>query len=172
MVNKFCIQFLFLLAIALSLATITFGQERDILDIVAEKPLGMRVQNPDGSWRTPKYGDYRLENAVEALKGRSRPFTVSKVIKWYAQERNGKKRSHLLSLLAASRDPRAAVALGNAISDDNLDVRIATLDGLQFYFVETVVSGGSEDTFMHVEKWWKDNRVRLETEAKALEKRN
>ena len=46
-------------------AATAFAQERDILDFAAKNPRASQVQNPDGTWRTPKYGDYELERAVE-----------------------------------------------------------------------------------------------------------
>src|SRR5262245_22902007 len=95
-------------------ASTAFTQERDILDFATKNPRGQQVQKPDGTWRTPKYGDYELEQAVELLKNYSQPFTVRKVISWYSEAEDAKIRAALLRVLAVSRDPRAALVLGNS----------------------------------------------------------
>jgi hypothetical protein len=150
-------------------SSMTFAQERDILDFAAKNPRISQVQNPDGTWRTPKYGDYELEQAVERLKNYSRPFTVSKVISWYSRAEDEKIRAALLRVLAVSRDPRAALILGNSLKDDALAVRIAATYGLMDYFLPSVAGGGSEQHMLAVQEWWEKNRERLENETKCGE---
>ncbi len=159
---------LFIVCTVIFVAT-AFAQERDILDFAAKNPRGSQVQNPDGTWRTPKYGDYDLEQAVQKLKGYSQPFTVPKVISWYSKTKNAKIRASLLRVLAVSRDPRAALVLGNSLKDDSFDVRIAVIHGLTDYFLPSVVCCGSEQDAFAAQEWWEKNRERLEREAKCVE---
>ncbi len=151
-------------------STITFAQERDIIDFAAKNPRALKVQNPDGTYRTPKYGDQYLEQAVERLKNYSQPFTVSKVISWFSKAKDEKIRVALLRVLAVSRDPRGAIVLGNSLKDDSVDVRIAAAYGLMDYFLPSITDGGSEQQMIAVEEWWEGNRERLEREAKRLKK--
>lgn len=152
-------------------AATAFAQERDILDFAAKNPRTSQVQNPDGTWRTPKYGDYDLEQAVEKLKNYSQPFTVPSVISWYSETKDGKIRAALLRVLAVSRDPRAALILGNSLKDDSLDVRIAATYSLMDYFLPSVIGGGTEQHMFAVQRWWEENRKKLEKEAKCVKSR-
>lgn len=145
-----------------------FAQERDILDYAAKNPLDSQVQNSDGTWRTPKYGDYQLEQAVERLKNYSQPFTVPKVISWYSKAKDEKIRASLLRVLAVSRDARAALILGNSLEDNSLDVRSASTYGLRDYFINFIVDGGTEQQMIQAQEWWKKNRERLEKEARRI----
>lgn len=152
------------------LSSFCFGQDKDILDFALKNPRNSQVQNPDGTWRTPKYGDYKLEQAVEILNDYERPWTVEKVLKWYQNSKNEKERASFLRVLAVSRDVRAAIVLGNALEDESLDVRISAVYGLMDYFVEIATSGGSEQHFIYVKQWWEKNKERLQKEAKKLNK--
>jgi len=162
------IRTILLIVYVLVFATTAFTQERDILDFALKNPRSEQVKNPDGTWRTPKYGDKQLEEAVELLKNYAQPFTVPKVISLYYEVEDPKIRTALLRVLAASRDPRAALVLGYSLKDNSLDVRIAALYGLMDYYVQTRVSGGTEYHFIVVQKWWEENRKRLEKEAKNI----
>jgi hypothetical protein len=145
------------------------SQERDILDFADKNPRKSQVQNPDGSWRIPKYGDYKLEQAVKELKNYAQPFTVPKLIVWYTEAKDEKTRANLLRVLAASRDARAALVIGNSLKDESLDVRIAATDGLLDYFILYSIAGGSEQQMMFVQDWWEKNREKLERQAKYAE---
>jgi hypothetical protein len=146
------------------------AQERDILGNAAKNPRDSQVQNPNGTYRVPKYGDYQLEKAVEKLKNYSQPFTVPKVISWYRKAKDGKTRASLLRVLAASRDPRAALILGNSLEDnDSLDVRVAATDGLTDYFINYIVCCGTEQQMIYVHSWWEKNQARLEKEVKGIQ---
>jgi hypothetical protein len=155
-------QAILLIVFVMLFATIALTQERDILDFATKNPRAHQVQNPDGTLRTPKYGDYKLEQAVEQLKNYSQPFTVPKVISWFSEAEDAKIRAALLRVLAVSRDPRAALVLGNSLKDDSLDVRIAATYGLMEYYLPSVVSGGTEMHMVAVREWWEKNRERLE----------
>jgi hypothetical protein len=157
-----------LFAFALSCATGSLAQEGDILDFAAKHPRGQIITNPDGSSRVPKFGDHRLERAVEELNDYPRPWTVSKVLAWYQETKDAKTRAHLLWVLAVSRDPRAALALGHALDEHSLEVRIAAIYGLQDYFMKIVILGGTEQHADAVREWWEKNRESIEQEVERL----
>lgn len=53
--------------------------EYDIMAKAEKYPQTQRIQNPDGTWRTSKYGDYKLEKVEELLKTKyKRRWTVSR----------------------------------------------------------------------------------------------
>ncbi len=147
----------------------TFAQERDILDFASKHSLMQQVKSPDGIYRTPKYGDYELEQAVEQLKDYSQPLTVPKVISWYSEAKDEKIRVSLLRVLAASRDARAALVLGNLLKDDWLSIRVAATYGLKDYFIQSYLGRSTEDHMLAVQAWWEKNQERLEAEAKRID---
>ncbi|HUT57366.1 MAG TPA: HEAT repeat domain-containing protein, partial [Phycisphaerae bacterium] len=143
-------------------------EEADILDYAAKHPRNVAVQETDGTSRRPQYGDVRLERAEEALKNYAKPWTVKKVLSWYKEAKDGKTRAHLLRVLAASRHPRAAIELGEALDDKSWDVRLATTEGLADYFLaEEFIEGGSEEQAEAVRKWWQEKAASTLTQAEA-----
>jgi hypothetical protein len=175
--------------------------ERDILELSQERALDVSV----GGIRA-RYGDPELATAVDALAGVPHPWTVPQMIKMFeeasgswlrrvAQDRVtlpsavGSPRDseylrceQLARVLAASRDPRAALTLGKTIDGKEVqDIpgggRI--LDALYDYFVGDInyglppeqwlgiVSGHRYDyTWPAVRRWWATNRVRLEAQIR------
>lgn len=156
------------LVLLILLLTPGFIQEVDILDFAATHPLNKSVQQPDGTWRSPKFGDDLLEQAAAGLKSYSRPWTVSKVISWCDESRDNKTKSLLLRVLAASRDPRGAIILGGALSDEGLEIRAAATYGLLDYFMGGGIGGGTEEHMRSAQEWWKANRERLWVEADRM----
>ncbi|MDT4965940.1 MAG: hypothetical protein QOJ64_677 [Acidobacteriota bacterium] len=148
----------------ISSAIVVFAQDSDVLDLALRSPRGETVQNPDGSYRSPKYGDHLLEQAVEQLSQYPRPWTVPRLITWYRRTSTGKTRAYLLRALAVSRDARAAIVLGESLKDDSLDVRVAASYGLLDYFMPVAIFGGTEQHMLAVQEWWEQNRERLKTE--------
>jgi hypothetical protein len=149
-------------------AVAAFGQERDILDFAAANPRASQVRNPDGTWRTPKYGDYELERAAERLKDYPPPFTVPRVISWFREAKDEKIRAALLRMLAASRDARAALVLGDNLKAESLDARVAATYGLLDYFIDYTIAGGTEQHMIQAQEWWEKNRERLQRESEAI----
>ena len=112
------------------------AMEADILETAEGRPLGILV---DG--KPAKYGDPQLADAVDALSDISRPWTVPKIIglfkrdtsewlrkfekakaekadrMWKGSEQEAKRCGQLATILAASRDRRAAVVLGEAMDN-------------------------------------------------------
>jgi hypothetical protein len=161
-------RILLIIVIAVCCASTSLAQEGDILEFAAKHPRGEMLTNPDGTYRIPKFGDHRLERAVEELKDYQRPWTMTKVLAWYEETKDGKIRAHLLWVLAVSRDPRAALALGNALGDGSLDVRVAATYGLLNYFMRGDVIGGTEQHMIAVKEWWKKNREIIQKESERL----
>jgi hypothetical protein len=154
------------LLIFLFVTSIGQAAEEDILDYLKAHPLDSMVQQPNGSMRSTKYGDYNLELAVPLLeKTFPRPWTVSKVLVWYRDSKDDKTRALLLRLLAASRDARAALVLGEALDFESLDTRIAGCYGLLDYFFPEFVGGGSEQHMKAAHEWFQSNKKRLQNEA-------
>jgi hypothetical protein len=79
----------------------------------------------------------------------------------YHQETNPAKRAALLRGLAPSRDPRVAVALGEALADRSLAVRVAATYGLLNHHLPAPVEGGTEQHMKAAARWWKANQDRL-----------
>lgn len=153
------------IVLIISSVMVVLSQDSDVLDLALRNPRGETVQNPDGTYRSPKYGDHKLEEAVEQLKQYARPWTVPRLIIWYRRARNEKTRAYLLRALAVSRDARAAIVLGESLKDDSLDVRIASTYGLLDYFGPETPRGGTEQHMLAEQEWWEQNRERLKTEA-------
>ena len=122
-------------------------------------------------------------NRFSRLKNIPRPWTVAKVIMRFRKElsNHGSKaesaRSHLLELLAISRDPRALVLLGETMQGSGATALSAR--GVAYFHLaparEHLVAGGVEvknhQARHWTTKWWKGNEKRLRAEAKALEDR-
>lgn len=157
-------RFSALLAVLLAAAC----AQPDILDRAAANPRDSRVSDGKGGMRTPRYGDHALEQAERALTDIPRPWTVERILAAYATASAPERRAHLLRVLAASRDPRGGLALGNALDDEALDVRVAATFGLLDYFLPVLHGGGNMESAMaEAAAWWKENAARLRREAAA-----
>ena len=155
-------------AALLLLALVSACARPDILDRAAANPRGQQVSAGKGGYRTPRYGDRDLEEAEVALADIPRPWTVERIAKEYASARDPKRRTHLLRVLAASRDPRGAIALGEALHDDELDVRVAATMGLHDYFLPYFVGGNLESAMTAADEWWARNEADLRKRAAAM----
>lgn len=170
------------------------AEELDILEIAKKHPLNIYVNGAPA-----KYGDPNLAAAVEHLAELPHPWTVPKIIELYQQEcstwlrkmENPEKRDfpwegwkedqkrcgYLATLLAASRDPRAAVALMKTIESSPGQGKAVT--GLVNYFLPnpryhrlppnpvatTNMLGVYEG---EVKAWWRLNREAVTEDAKSL----
>src|SRR5207247_454792 len=114
------------------------AEEQDILKAVLKNPLGITT---DG--KPAKYGDPNLDMAVKGLSDISQPWTVPKLAKifnsessewvrkikqlitekknqmWASSSDEDRRIAHLARVLAASRDPRAALTLGNVLKTED-----------------------------------------------------
>lgn len=117
------------------------------------------------------YYDCDVERAAEFLRDRyPRPYTVTKVIGWYEEAADEKTRVHLLFLLSASRDPRAALVLGAALRSPSLLVRGAAMNGLNWQFgaERCGAGGGFESSYDAAWDWLEENHGRLWKQARRL----
>jgi hypothetical protein len=175
--------------------------ENDILATAAANPLGMTVNG-----KPARYGDLYLEQAVNGLPDIPMPWTVPKMVGIYERERdvwlqqfqqaidlrsnrlwpNWKAESdrcgYLARVLAASQDPRAAVALGTTL-DETKDTTIwgSAERGLFDYFVRDMdyalppeqrhhgILAGSflVEESAAVERWWVANKDALQKQVEA-----
>lgn len=188
-----------------------YSEESDILDSLRGHELGIEVQDPQSSrFVSVKYGDPGLARAEENLSDIPRPWTVPKMIGIFKKEsrawpqrilalpqqtdadaqemqrqwlRESKRCRYLARVLAASRDPRAAVALGDTLDTEYPD-KTGVISALFDYFVQDMYYGlppektakGLESmnrldyTIPAATRWWNDNKARLKEEAAALGK--
>ncbi len=204
------VLFLFV-ALAILFPSRVRSEEQDILDSLKGHELEMGTEDPQTHQLVPsKYGDPYLARAEEDLSDIPRPWTVSKMIGIFKKEtaawprrivalpqktnadaeemerqwRSEVKRCRYLArVLAASRDPRAVVALGDMLDTeypDNDGVVVALFD----YFVHDMFYGlspeerakgrqslnGLDYTIPATTRWWNNNKARLRDAAAALGK--
>ncbi|MEO6971655.1 MAG: hypothetical protein ABI217_12265 [Chthoniobacterales bacterium] len=106
------------------------------------------------------YYDCDVERAAEFLDGRHpRPYTVRKVIGWYEEAADETTGMHLLYLLSASRDPRAALVLGTALRSPSLVIRSAAVNGLNWEFGadRCGVGGNFGTSYASAYEWLQEN---------------
>jgi hypothetical protein len=141
-------------------------EEPDILEHVLDDPPFRQCRREDGGETTfAVYGDFELDEAVRALTGIPRPWTVTKMLTAYGKEEDIKRREHILRVLAASRNARAALLLGRELTDTNYDIRLAATYGLLYYYGIPRGSGGTEGHVHAVQEWWAENKARCRREA-------
>jgi hypothetical protein len=148
----------------------------DILNHVLDTAPGRHgeMQSPAGTWHLCKYPDCRLDTAEEFLATKyPRPWTIVKVLEWYRHSTDEKTRIHLARILGASRDPRAALALADAIDETSPDfafyyLRCEVAVILNEYFVPAFCGGDLESDFRNSKDWLRENRARLRAESSRL----
>jgi len=187
-----------LLAVFIALTAASCATERDILEIAKEHPLGISFNGVPA-----QYGDPDLAKAVDALADIPHPWTVPIIIEAFEKEssawlrklktqvdeknnqmwdgwRNEQDRcGHLATLLTASRDPRAAVALGQTLNTPMFPGELQVVTGLYRYVLgdprfQRLPPTGPEfstDFFVKesrdVKLWWKINKDAVVALAKA-----
>ena len=138
--------------------------EVDIIKQAIAHPRQESVQQPDGTFKESKYGDRKLAEAVAYLSPfHPRPWTVAHAIEWF-HKADDRGRIHIIRLLAASRDPRAALVLGAALDSK---LRLAAGEGLVDYFLPSAVRGGTEAQMKAAREWFASNKDRLQNESLA-----
>jgi len=140
--------------------------DQDVLSYALAHPRDSLVRQRNGTMRRPKYGDCELEEAETFLSPKySRPWTVPKLIGWYQSTKDVDTQVHLLRVLAASRSPRAAILLGEALHSDSLWLRVAGCYGLYFYFPMVSIMGGTEQHMDATAQWFAKYKERLQEAA-------
>lgn len=86
----------------------------------------------------------------------------------YRKEKDEEKRVEWLAKLAPTPDPRVAVALGEALSDPSLEVRVRAAKGIIYHhtgwYIES--SPGSKLALEWARKWWEENEADLRRRAR------
>jgi hypothetical protein len=146
----------------------------DILHYADRFGMEQLVQKPpDRTERRPRYGDDALAKAEEELRHIPRPWTLTRIMKTYHDELKKPRleqtnKPHLERLLAASRDPRAAVLLGEQVEGNQ--PAPGAVRGLMDYFLPSVArEGGTEAQIVAVQNWWKEQEAKWRRQAKQLE---
>ncbi len=147
-----------------------FGQEIDILTFADTHKRVLLVGNSRGRTHKPKYGDPYLEEAAKRFKKYPRPWTVPKVIEWYTATRIMKERPLWLRVLGASTDARAALVLGEAMKEPGQITWTASYCFQDYFIKQYLGYTDTESTIIGAQKWWKENKARLEEEAKKFPK--
>jgi hypothetical protein len=156
------------LLLLLTVGTLTplraWAEERDILDSLKGHELGILVQDPQShQFVSVKYGDPHLAKAEQILSDIPRPWTVPKMIDTFKKEREEWRRKiaalppdkesiqlhiqwedrceSLARVLAASRDPRAAVALAEAFEKSSGPEQVSEMEAMFYYFVSDYYYG-------------------------------
>ncbi len=147
-------------------------QQHDILIAAANYPD--RITSASEGNESPRptvYGDPKLDKAASTLRALDRPWTFEKILKAYESEEVFERRLCLLRVIAASRDPRAALMLHELVSDDSLDIRLAALGGLWDHFIEIdgAWGGGTEQMFFDEAEWWRLYETDLRRAASELD---
>jgi hypothetical protein len=152
------------------------AEEQDILKFAAKNPIGYREDH-----EIPKYGDPYLVQAADKLSDIPRPWTVPKMIRLFEKEK-GERSRYLARVLAASRDPRAALVLGQALDDPGFDKHNGAHSALFDYFVEDDSYGLPPENRLFIwaenaldltipaaDRWWAINRSQLEAEVNKMQ---
>lgn len=153
--------------------------DADILQFTKEHPLWWippsfhpTMTNPDGTKVACNYWDCDVDRAEAFLKEKyRRPYTLRRVLGWYQQANDERTRAHLLTVLGASRDPRAGLVLADAIRSTNPDVPSAVaVKALSRHFGagQCAVGGNLESDFEEARVWLDENEPRLRKEADNL----
>jgi hypothetical protein len=130
-----------------------------------------QVTLPDASKHDCKYGDCDLEKAEEFLANKyPRPYTIGHALRWYDQACDEETRIHLLALLAASRDPRAVLALAAALRSPSLNIRVLAVSVFNRYFVSSHcgTSGSTETEFIMAFDWLEANLNAIQKAVRNL----
>ena len=136
------------------------ADDQDILSYAAAHPRDSLVTEPDGTMRRPKFGDPQLEDAETFLTPRfSRPWTVTTVLARLRASTDAAMSAHLLRVLAASRHPRAALVLGEALRSD---LSIPACYGLLDYFPVPATMGGTEEHMRAADRWFTAYKGKLQ----------
>jgi len=194
---------LLIMALSAVCCSACFALEGDIVTYASEHPAGMQYANGKGG----VYGNSDMVRAVAELSDIPGPWTVPKMIIIFQEEtdawlRNLRKKDadkdptmwpgstvelercgNLAIVLAASRDPRAFVALGKYLEVPDFPLRFWIVNGISAYkptggpYKEPLVAyegiptslDSLPETTRQVKRWWELNKEQVAHEAEALE---
>ena len=108
-----------------------------------------------------------LAGPPERVSGKMVLDEVADGLRHYRNGKDPEKRLELLTRLAATRDPRVTVELGEMLSSDSEgDVHVACMLILKHQFTRRSYSIG--EFYGLPPKWWKENEADLRRRAKQL----
>lgn len=163
----------FTIVIPLSVVEVmAMDKEPDILAIIGDR-MRTDLKSVDTAHQAQAVmaadGDSRMSEALRKLGDVDRPWTVSNILHQFLQrDHDDNLRAPLLTLLAASRDPRAAVVLGKALDDSSPKVRLAATYGILDHFAGVRPSAGTAQDLEAAKKWWLANRDEVERSAEDI----
>ena len=96
---------------------------------------------------------------------------VADGLRRYQREKDPQKQAARLTRLAAIRDPRVALALGEAFMQDNpQELRLAGIRAVVTYYARLPPEQRSDNlyAFINARAWWKENEADLRHRAAQL----
>lgn len=141
-------------------------KDADVLLHLAAYP-GMETVQVEGVSRTPKFGEYMLEQAEKILSDAvARPWTVARLETALAEATHPEspeledeaRRAALVYLLGASRDARVLPIVGAALGDRQLEVRVQATEVILRYWSGDLPEGGTEQAMEAAATWWAARR--------------
>jgi hypothetical protein len=96
---------------------------------------------------------------------------VADALRKYRKEKDPQKQAARLTRLAAIRDPRVALALGEAFTQDNpQELCLAGIRAVVTYYARLPPEQRSDNVhaFVYARAWWKDNEADLRRRAARL----
>jgi hypothetical protein len=140
----------------------TIGMDEDILARAAQEPgHTTRLTKPP---QVSRYSRFEIDEAEDYLRDRfPRPYTLAHVLAWYAAASDEQTQLHLLTLLAASRDPRAGIAITGAFYSGRHLILGHAREMFHWYFLppECHDCHNTETMYAETQEWLERNSGRL-----------
>ena len=128
------------------------AQERGHTTVLTEPP------------QISRYSLIEIDEAEDYLRERfPRPYTLENVLGWYAAASDEQTQRHLLTLLAASRDPRAGIVITGAFYSGRPELRWHASEMFHWFYLpaECHRCGGTESMHSETQEWLEKNSGRL-----------
>ncbi len=107
----------------------------------------------------------------EGASGKMVLDTVADSLRKYRKEEDNDRRFKALTRLAPTKDPRVAVALGEAFDEEDKGYfRFRVSICIEEYFVPPDFGSQPDCTEFRVRRWWKENEADLRRRAAQLPK--
>jgi hypothetical protein len=170
--------------------TTLVAAEKDILEIARAHSFDVIDGNANLAsvladiphpWSVPKIIDLFQKNSTTWLAKLQHQWDIKSEDMWDGWQNEEKRCGYLATLLALSRDPRAAVVLGKSIEDPDCPGYLEAMVGLLNNFVgdsryhQLPAENGDPEASIQiwdreVKAWWKLNKADLEVSIKASTK--
>jgi hypothetical protein len=109
-----------------------------------------------------------LAGPPEGVSGRMALDEAADGLRQYRREADSRRRADCLKRLAPTGDPRAAVALGEALSDRSQPVSAAACDGLVDHYAPRALLEQFGERWLTARQWLRVNEAELRRRAKEL----